>query len=164
MLYFTQDFVFKLNMFFQLCSVIVLLAFVTSSSSRPALEPPILFEDGDIVYCRKNWEEALQQGLIHALYTHVLLATNRTHVAHVIGHSDNQGTIIEEDFKSYLERDDLDVSNCTVTGESGHVTDLVERARQDIAHYKGQTVYYDPKACNSEHWYPMFLLPQLGTN
>ena len=149
-------------MLFKYCFAIVFLIFVTSSSSK-SLSPPRQsfdegepsedlevnsFEGGALLYCRKDWQE----GMSHALYTHVVLATNSTHVAHLVGYSDtNQGELIEEEFTSYLERDNLDRSNCS-TETHDFVPDVIKRARQAIEYYQGKTVYYDPKGCKSEHW------------
>ena len=84
----------------------------------------LTFKAGDIIYCK-----------IHGPFSHVLLATSPKAVAHLLGSKDkDRGELIEEKWTSYHARE-RDRPDCDVDRQSESMSNAVDRAREDIAHY-----------------------------
>ena len=128
-------------MFVSLPTIVQVLLVTNSTLSH------LSFEEGDILDC----------GRTNGFSRHVLLATNSTHVIHVIGDIFNKASIKEEPLSAYISRlvgkrgKRIDCNIYSPASLSS--PDAVQRARQDIARYELQSnIYHDNGKCNSEHW------------
>lgn len=108
------------------------------------------FNAGDLITCNIP-----DQNYIVYTPKHHLLATSSRTVAHSWGF-DNTALIREEDWTTGPSglRDFFCNEICWVQPKdyAKGLWNGIQRARNDVEKFKGETVYYDLLTCNCEHW------------